>query len=78
MRLVQRTCVIQKNHSNKMKQNFKISFIRADSFETIIQNPSHLLQRTENMLSLGCKEDIAICPLHLWHVGARKIDSGLR
>ena len=65
MRLVQRTCVIQKNHSNKMKQNFKISFIRADSFETIIQNPSHLLQRTENMLSLDCKEDIAICPLHL-------------
>ena len=53
MRLVQRTCVIQKNHSNKMKQNFKISFIRADSFETIIQNPSHLLQRTENMLSLS-------------------------
>lgn len=48
-----------------MKQNFKISFIRADSFETIIQNPSHLLQRTENMLSLDCKEDIAICPLHL-------------
>lgn len=53
------------NHSNKLKQNFKISFIRADSFETIIQNPSHLLQRTENMLSLDCKEDIAICPLHL-------------
>lgn len=65
MRLVQRTCVIQKNHSNKMKQNFKISFKRADSYETIIQNPSHLLQRTENMLSLDCKEDIAICPLHL-------------
>lgn len=65
MRLVQRTCVIQKNHSNKMKQNFKILFIRADSFETIIQNPSHLLQGTESMLSLDCKEDIAICPLHL-------------
>lgn len=65
MRLVQRTCVIQKNHNNKMKQNFKNSFIRAGSFETIIQNPSHLLQRAENVLFLGCKEDIAICPLHL-------------
>lgn len=65
MRLVQRTCVMQKNRSNKMKQNFKISFIRANSFETIIQNPSHLLQRAENVLFLGCKEDIAICPLHL-------------
>lgn len=65
MRLVQRTCVIQKNRSNKMKQNFKISFIRVGSFETIIQNPSHLLQRAENVLFLGGKEDIAICPLHL-------------
>lgn len=65
MRLVQRTCVMQKNRSNKMKQNFKISFIRAGSFETIIQNPSHLLQRAENVLFLGCKEDIAICPLYL-------------
>lgn len=62
MRLVQRTCVMQKNRSNKMKQNFKISFKRADSFETIIQNPSHLLQRTENMLSLNCKEDMPYVP----------------
>ena len=59
-----------------MKQNFKISFIRADSFETIIQNPPHLLQRTESMLFLGCKEDIAICPLHLQHVGAWKVFPG--